>query len=192
MRARNPIPAAAKRPWLVAAALWGFAEATLFFVVVDVLLSFAVLRRGWRTAIAAAGVAAVMATFGGALLYAWGRRSVAGAEAMLDLMPAIAPSMIGAVRDDMAGAWALSLFTGAVSGVPYKIYAVEAGAADRNLAAFLLVSVAARFARFAGAILLTELSRRVLAAFGHEHRATALLALFWICFYAAYFWIMPN
>ena len=41
----------------VAALLWGFAEATLFFIVPDVLLSAIAVRRGRGAALRAAGIA---------------------------------------------------------------------------------------------------------------------------------------
>jgi len=189
---KNTTSSTGERIWLCAAALWGFAEATLFFVVPDLLLSFAVLRRGWRRAIASAVAATGGALGGGALMYAWGRQDGAGAAAALDLVPAIAPAMIADLRKAILGAWPLQLFAGAVSGVPYKIYAVEAGAAGINLFGFLCVSAAARFVRFAGAIMLTELGRRILAAAGRRHWAMAVLAGCWLCLYAAYVWIMPN
>jgi membrane protein YqaA with SNARE-associated domain len=188
----KPAKPPGERIWQHAAALWGFAEAILFFVVPDVLLSFAVLRFGWRRAIASAVAATFGALVGGALMFAWGSQDASGAEAALDLVPAIAPGIISATREAMTGAWPSKLFVGAVSGVPYKIYAVEAGAAGINLIAFLGVSAAARFARFAGTIIITELGRRILAGMGQARWAHAVLSGFWLCLYAAYFWFMPN
>lgn len=182
----------AQRLWPAGAALWGFAEATLFFVVPDVLLSFAVLKRGWRRAIVAAGAATAGAVVGGGLMYLWGRQDAAGAQAALDLVPAIAPPMIAAVRQAMLNAWPTELFAGAVSGVPYKIYAVEAGARGLDLVAFLGASIVARFARFAGTILLTELGRRLLVAADRARWRMPLLAAFWLCLYGVYFAMMPN
>lgn len=191
MIARSGQPPVA-RIWQCAAAAWGFAEATLFFIVPDVLLSLAVLRFGWRRAVALAVATACGALVGGALMYAWGSRDAGGAEEALDLVPAIAPGMIATAREAMTGAWPFELFVGSVSGTPYKVYAVEAGAAGLNLVGFLGVSAAARFARFAGTILLTELGRRILAAIGQTRRAQVVLSGFWLCLYAAYFWLMPT
>jgi membrane protein YqaA with SNARE-associated domain len=180
------------RVWLAAAAIWGFAEATLFFFVPDMLLSYVALRRGWRFALAAALVATLAALAGGWAMYAWGASHEAQAAMVLDAVPAIAPEMIATVRAAMAGDWHAALFTGAVSGVPYKIYAVEAGAAGINLPGFLALSIGARFLRFAGTILLTELGRRTLARLGLERYAIAVLGGFWLCLYAVYFAVMPN
>ena len=40
--------------WIVASALWGFAEATVFFVVPDVILTMTAVRCGLRTGLISA------------------------------------------------------------------------------------------------------------------------------------------
>ena len=135
--------------WLMAAALWGLAEATFFFIVPDVLLTAWALRFGIKGALRASAIAALFASLGGLALWLWGASDAAAArEAMLDI-PAIGPDLIARAASDMASAWPVQLFLCAVTGVPYKLYAVEAGALHLNLAAFLLASFVARFARFA-------------------------------------------
>ena len=78
---------------LTGAALWGFAEATLFFLVPDVLLSAIALRRG-RLAGVACLVALLGALPGGALLYRWGEREPVAARRALDRLPAISTTTI--------------------------------------------------------------------------------------------------
>jgi membrane protein YqaA with SNARE-associated domain len=185
-------PTSSKRHWLMASGLWGFAEATLFFIVPDVLLTYLTLRRGWKAGLVAAAVALVGALVGGALMYAWGVRDPAGAEEALDVVPAIGGGLIASVQAGMAQDWVRALFTGAFSGVPYKIFAVEAGHAGIGSGLFLAVSILARYARFCAAIALTALAHRGLAWVGHERHATGILAAFWLCFYAAYFAVMAN
>jgi membrane protein YqaA with SNARE-associated domain len=53
---------------MAAAALWGFAEATLFFIVPDVLLSIIAVRRGRRPAWIAMAWTIAGAIAGGALM----------------------------------------------------------------------------------------------------------------------------
>ena len=78
--------------------LWGLAEATLWFVVPDVLLSgFALSRRPpklFHCVIAA--VAGALA--GGALMWIWGRRDPSGVVQMLERIPAIRGELIERVR----------------------------------------------------------------------------------------------
>lgn len=178
--------------WSAGALAWGFAEATLFFIVPDVLLSYATLRRGIRVGLFA-GLAAVLgAMAGGTAMYLWGSRDPAGVEAALDRIPAISAAMIETVRSDMTRDWIAVLFAGAFGGVPYKIFAAEAAPADVGLGAFLAMSAPARYARFALAVLATALGRLALARIGLEHRAGAILAGFWLCFYAIYFAALPG
>jgi membrane protein YqaA with SNARE-associated domain len=167
--------------------LWGFAEATLFFIVPDVLLSYATLRRGSRLALSAGLPAAAGALLGGAMMYWWGAQDPLGAEAVLDRIPAIGTALIETVRADMAAGWLAALFAGAFSGVPYKIFAVEAGRAGVDPGVFLAASVPARYARFAVTVLVTALVRYGLEGIGRERWAVFILTGFWLCFYAVYF-----
>ena len=55
----------------IAAFLWGVAEATLFFFVPDVLLSYIGVKRGVRATVRASIIAAAGAAIGGAFMYLW-------------------------------------------------------------------------------------------------------------------------
>ncbi len=178
--------------WLAAAAFWGFAEATLFFIVPDVLLSYLTLRHGVPAGLRA-GIAAVGgAVLGGAAMYLWGARDPSAAEAALDLIPAISVTMISATQSDLTNGWAASLFAGAFGGIPYKIFAVEAGHVGIDPVAFLAMTMPARYARFVLAVLATGAARSGLARIGQERHAAFLLGGFWLCFYAIYFAMMPD
>ena len=50
----------------------GIAEATVFFIVPDVWISFVALRRGWQAGALAAFFACIGALIGGAIMYLWG------------------------------------------------------------------------------------------------------------------------
>lgn len=176
------------RPLL--AALWGFAEATLFLIVPDVLLSWLALRDR-RAALHACGLALGGALAGGLLMYAWGAADPAAAARVVEQVPAISADMLARVRGELAqqGAWA-TLF-GPLSGTPYKTYAIQAHGAGVGLWAFLLVSVPARGLRFVLVALLAEfVARNALRRHGLRVRRAAL-AVVWIAFYAIYFSVMP-
>ena len=176
--------------WSAVALLWGFAEATLFFIVPDVLLSYAVVRRGVRAGLLA-GLAAVLgALLGGTVMYLWGLQDPLSAESALARIPAIHADLIETVRTEMAQGWVQALFVGAFGGVPYKIFAVEAGYAHLNMGAFLAVSIPARYARFVFTIMVTALVRRALVHIRQDRWSMAILTGFWLCFYAAYFAVM--
>src|SRR5262245_25681988 len=129
----------------LAALVWGFGEATLFFLIPDVLLSWVALRDG-RPAWVACGWATAGALAGGALMYGWGGVDRDSAVAALDYVPAINRDMIDSVEEQINNHGIGALFFGPLTGTPYKIYAVQAGAGHLGLASFLLVSAPVRLA----------------------------------------------
>jgi hypothetical protein len=170
----------------VAALLWAFAEATLFFVVPDVWLTVVAARRGIRPALVACGFAVLGALAGGAVMYLWASADPASARAALDRVPGIAPGMIENAGAALREQGVLALVFGAFAGVPYKIFAVEAPGAGLGLALFLAASVPARLMRFVllagmtaafGALVDGWLSKRIVLG--------VVLAL-WALFYAVY------
>lgn len=176
-----------RRLWSLAAALWGFAEASVFFIVPDVLLTAGVLLFGLRFGLRLCVVAAGGAVLGGAAMYLWGASNADAARDFVDAIPLIGDDLLTRVEGEIAGPWPFNLTLGAVTGAPYKIYAVEAGAAGLGGAAFLLVSFAARLLRFALAVAVTAgllaLARRLGVAskfhwIGH--------GVFWGTLYVAY------
>ena len=177
---------------MAAAVLWGFAEATLFLIVPDVLLTGIAVRRGRRVALMAAAWTVVGAVGGGALMYRWGAQDPVGAVAMLDRLPAISPDMFARVGGDLRRAGPAAMAVGAFSGVPYKIYAVMAPGAMIGLGAFLAASVPVRAARLIAIVFISDWLNGRLAARLPGRRRMALLAVVWVVFYAAYFAFMPN
>ena len=177
---------------MAAAALWGFAEATLFFIVPDVLLSAIAVWRGRRAALHATAWTIAGAILGGFLMYRWSVRDCIGVIAVLDRLPAIAPATIIGARHALEQSGAVSLVVGALTGVPYKIYAVMAPQARVPLATFLAISVPARALRFVLVVALSDaISRRLAGRLTLRQRA-GLLASIWLLFYAIYWAVMPN
>lgn len=171
----------------VASAVWGFAEATLFFFVPDVLLTWFALDRPRRTAYAACAWAVAGALAGGAVMYAWGARDLPAASRALDAVPAVSAMDVLEVREELESGGLPTLFLGPLTAKPYKIYAVQAGAAGVSLAAFLLISIPARGVRF---VLLTALTRwivtRTPATGWSVGVQRAVHATAWAGFYAVY------
>ena len=171
---------------VLVAMLWGFGEATLFFIVPDVFLTIVALRdRQAALRCCAAAVAGALA--GGLLFYLWGRADLSRATSALLSVPAIGPRMIEDVRNSLASNGLAALFLGPLKGTPYKIYAVVSGGMGLGLPAFLLVSVPARGIRFlAVTFAVSWISRGPLAAWPLRRKKTLAIAL-WAAFYAAYF-----
>jgi membrane protein YqaA with SNARE-associated domain len=166
----------------LSALLWGLAEATLFFIVPDVLLTVIALRR-LRAALVGCAWATAGALAGGLLMYGWGTAAPAYAWQILDYVPGIGVALQTSVRDAMARNGLAALFLGPLTGTPYKLYAVAAGQQGQSLAAFLLVSVPARAIRFALVSLLAHTISRHVA----EPLQLRVLMLCWLIFYVGYF-----
>jgi len=158
---------------------WGFAEATFFFIVPDVLLTYLALKEP-RTALRASLAALAGALAGGAAMYAWGSQSPDTARVFLIHVPAIHESTLARVDLQLEARGLPALFLGPLGGIPYKIYAVEWGQRHGAMAGFLLTSVPARYLRFLAAVVVASLLRRFVRAW--------LWATAWVIFYVFYFW----
>jgi membrane protein YqaA with SNARE-associated domain len=136
------------RPWVLwAGFLWGFAEATLFFIVPDVLLTLIALFSFRRSARVLACIL-IGALAGGTIMFYLGISKPAQAKAAVLHVPFVSQAMF--VKTHLSfqhdGIWALTKGPG--NGIPYKVYGVQA----RQYSAlwlFLLVSLLARLERFA-------------------------------------------
>lgn len=130
-----------------AAAAWGFAEATLFFIIPDVLLS-AIALRNLRAALVCALLAAAGATAGGSLLYFWSVKDPDSAIRAVAAVPAVGPAMMTRVHGELRERGPLAIVLGPLSATPYKTYAVEAHAAGMPWWQLLLITPVARLPRF--------------------------------------------
>lgn len=174
------------RAGLWAAAIWGFAEGTLFFIVPDMLLTLTALfgfRAAWRQAVLVVAGSLVA----GALLFAWAAKTPESATRVVQAVPFVRPAMVDKVRADYTEAGATALLRGPLSGIPYKLYAVEAPGRV-SLPVFLLVSVPARLERLVVGLLLFGvagwwLRQRIAAAPGW---AVTAHAVYWVAVYACY------
>jgi membrane protein YqaA with SNARE-associated domain len=173
--------------WYAGAAVWGVAEATLFFIVPDVLLTFVVVRSGLRQGLVLAVVAAAFASLAGLGMWFWARSDPATARHVMLLVPAIGPDLLARAQHEMAAGWPLHLVTGAMTGVPYKLYAVEAGAQGIDPLLFMPMSFVARLSRFVLTAVLMALGRWTLENVKRPEWAYAAWALAWFATYAFYF-----
>lgn len=167
---------------------WGFAEATLFFVVPDVWIGLLALF-SWRAGLRAPSWAILGALLGGALLYGAGSQLDPDRSAhILDTVPAISPGMIERVEEEMSEGGPASMLLGPLQGTPYKIYARTAGVQHQSLGEVLLWTIPARGARFILIVMVSALYgvliRRITREIGWL-LGPYLVA--WVTFYAAYF-----
>ena len=163
-----------------AAFLWGFAEATIFFIIPDVFLTFIALRSRRRALIASA-YAVAGAIVGGVVMYFFASRNV------LLSIPAINGALIDEVGRQIArhGAW--SVFVGPLRGIPYKIYAAQWGWQHLSLATLVLITIPARAIRFVLTSAIASFAATALRKKVHERSIIAIHLIVWTAFYVVYF-----
>ena len=169
---------------------WGFAEATVFFIVPDVFLSWLALR-SYRRAFTACLWALAGALVGGLAVWLLGASQAEDLRAIFLTLPAIDASMIQTVREQLETDGLVALFLGPLSGTPYKLYALEAGDLGVRWYAFMLVSIPARLIRFVLVCIVIGAISRLLAGRCNLKTRQLLLTVAWVGFYAGYFWVMP-
>lgn len=174
------------RPPLWAGLAWGFAEATFFFLVPDILLSWAALS-GARHGIKMFASILVGSLLGGLLMYEWAVRDPAQSVNVVARVPFVRPAMFENVSRDYQSHGSSALLIGPGSGIPYKVYAVLAPPVC-PLEEFLHVSIPARAERMAlswmafslcGVILHSRIAK-------HPRRTAVVFCGFWMILYAFY------
>lgn len=178
------------RVWRLAAFAWGFAEATLFFTVPDVLLTLAAVRLGWWAALRLLLITLIGALLGGSMMYGLGAHDLETARATVDSVPLISADMIASAGESMRGNWFWAMIIGAMTGTPYKIYAVEAAAAGVPFVTFVLASVLARSVRWILTLTFAALVAAALVRMGLSRWAVPLWAVLWVAFYLFYYVVM--
>jgi hypothetical protein len=186
------MPRLTRQAWNIAAALWGAAEAMLFFIVPDVLLSFIGLKRGVRAAALASLLAALGAGAGGAAMYFWSAQDPDAARAAVLAVPAVSEAMAARAESAMAENWILATVLGPLSTTPYKLYAVLAPHMDVSAAAFAAAAIPARLPRFLIVSIGVALIGRWLEPRLGARRLAWVLAAAWLAFYALFFALTPN
>jgi hypothetical protein len=175
------------RGGLGAAFAWGIAEGSLFFIVPDVLLTLAALF-SFRIALLQTSAVVAGALVAGAMMFAWALHFPEQAKTAVLAVPLVRPAMAEKVRDNFTTRGVVALLLGPASGIPYKLYAVEAPK-HVSLPLFLLASIPARLERLligvllfgaAGALFRARIAR-------HPGRAAAAHAIYWVGAYT-YYW----
>ncbi len=169
---------------LISALTWGFAEATRFWLIPDILLGWIALNRP-RSIVPSLLLTTIGALIGGIWMY---RRATEERELLLKV-PGISQQMLDDAHERFAVHGWLAVVRGPIDGIPYKVYAVESATAGRPLEELVEWTPPARLWRF----VLTALGAGVIGtAFRgsvrrHELFWLTLTAVFWITTYVRYF-----
>jgi membrane protein YqaA with SNARE-associated domain len=179
-------------PGILLSFAWGFAEGTFFFVVPDVALSLVALvqpRRAWRHVLAAL----LGGMIAGALLFGRAQRNPGGARSAIARVPLVSAAMLAQVQASYRTHGIGAVFLGPWSGIPYKVYAVEAppflGAAE-----FVMSAATARALRF----LLLWAVFGIVGQWLLQRRGWTIVKIvkahgaFWVLFYAFYWGMIAT
>lgn len=181
----------AREDWLAFG--WGFAEATFFFIVPDVLTT-RVAVRGLRPALRACVFAWVGAMLGGLLIFGLARDTATAAvlRSLFERLPGVSSALIDSAALSLQADGLTALFTGALGGVPYKLFALAAAQNGSGWFEFALFSAAARFGRFAVTTFGAAALARVLCHKFQPGRLLLVHAALWTVFYVWYFRAMRG
>lgn len=168
----------------------GLAEATVFFIVPDVLLSGIALSGTRRRASAAVVAALLGAAVGGAALYLWEDAWPGQAWTIVAQTPGSTPEAFARAERHLRHNGPMAMLVGGVSFLPFKVYAVSAPLAGVSLAAFLAAGTLARAVRFGAVTALAFwLARGPLAKRSPRARLAIHLGV-WGSIYAVYFGVV--
>lgn len=173
------------------AALWGLAEAALFFIVPDVFLSWIALR-SFKRAMWACLWALLGALIGGAFIWYMGLVNADALRAVFTSIPAINEGMMNNVRDQLQNSGLVALFIGPLVGTPYKLYALEAAQLGYGLFIFLLISIPARLMRFIIVTIVSAAASRALNRFVGLRTLQVMHVCVWVAFYSWYYHVMSS
>lgn len=168
--------------------LWGLAEATLFFLIPDIFLGFVALFN-WRRGLLSTAFTVIGALVGGVVMFSLATSHPQLMNKVLTTIPLINQEMVDSVRDAILSNGIISLITGPLQGIPYKVYAVQAGQQRLPIFFFLLMSIIARLERLlpvclmgvAIGIIFRDYIRR------HTRFVIGVYIAFWLGVYTWYF-----
>lgn len=172
---------------LVVSFVWGLAEGTFFFIVPDVyILLVAVLN--WRRGMWAALSSVAGSMLGGALMYGLAGQDSATMVTLLTHIPLISPQLVESVALRMEMHGLATMVYGPLQGIPYKVYAVQAGTQSLPLLPFLFMTIPARLERLipvalGGAVAGAALGRFIRC---RTKLAMGVYALLWVGVYGVY------
>lgn len=169
------------------ALLWGFAEATFFFIVPDVWISLVALS-SLHDGLAACGYSLIGAILGGIIMYRWGKVDLKAANDFMVHIPAIRPKDIQEVRASLQKSGVFAVLLGPLLGIPYKIYAANSSVVI-SITSLALISVPARVIRFLLIAFITnKLSTTVMSQLSEVQKIERTI-IFWVVFYSIYFFV---
>ncbi|HEY6202179.1 MAG TPA: hypothetical protein VI056_03980 [Candidatus Limnocylindria bacterium] len=169
---------------VIAAGLWGYAEATRFWLIPDILLGWIALNRP-RSIVVSVAAATVGAVMGGVRMHRHAREE----RARLTEIPGINDALLIDAHERFASRGWVAVARAPLDGIPYKVYATESGLAGKPEGELIAWTMLARLWRFilsaaAAGLIGRVFSRSVRRS---EGRWLAGTIAFWVFVYVRYF-----
>lgn len=137
---------AKSRPALLAAFIWGLAEATVFFIVPDVFFIFTALFAPLYGILH--GIISMGGTLiGGCIMY---KAAILWPEQIghfLIKVPLVSQDLVSTVHNNLLNDGLKTMLSAPLKGIPYKIYAAQTAIIGIDFAGFMLFTVPARLER---------------------------------------------
>ena len=173
--------------------LWGWAEATFFFIVPDVWLTVLAARENTKILWRAIGWTVLGSLIGGVSMYVVGRILPPLASSILSMVPGINVLLMLSTVSQVGEHGLVSMGLGMFTGVPYKIYAAAWGFLHGNFLQFCIATVFFRCLRFAVVGFLVKIIFVSLKKVRVSDRTKmAILVVCWAVFYVFYFQYMLS
>ncbi len=175
---------ARSRGSIIIAFVWGFAEATAFFIVPDVYMGFVALFN-WRRGLSAAIASLLGAMLGGSVMYILAMHNPSGINSFLTHVPMIDTELVNDVSNQTHTSGLAAVLTGPLRGTPYKIYAAQAGEQGLPFLYFLLLTIPARLERFFPVVLVLGGLGKWFETFCRKHTRLVVSSyvLLWVFIY---------
>lgn len=175
---------------LTIALVWGVLEATIFFIIPDVIVTYIGLK-GYKAATYAAIASLFGALLGGVIMYVLGIYQFEVIAGFVEKVPAINETMMEEVKGSLQNEGLIAMILGPTKGIPYKIYAIYANQLGIGFISFILASIPARFIRFyLTGLLAAFFSVTVLPKLAKKAKVFIWLIV-WIIVYVIYFSVHP-
>lgn len=170
----------------VVAFIWGFSEATIFFIIPDVYITF-VLLFSIRAGFTAIVWSIIGSIFGGICIYLLHMFSFNFLSVLL-MIPGITLVMIKHAMKIFEGNNFPGFSSVPFSGIPYKIYAYSASYYEMPFYLFIVWTIVARIIRYAFPITVVIIIKKVFDEHIRKHVKFWLVAycIIWISFYIWY------
>jgi membrane protein YqaA with SNARE-associated domain len=169
---------------VLAAGLWGYAEATRFWLIPDILLGWITLNRP-RSIVTSVIAATVGAVIGGVRMHEHAREEYA----RLTEIPGINDALLLDAHERFASRGWVAVVRAPLDGIPYKVYATESGLAGKPIPELIGWTLIARLWRFILSAAAAALIGRVFSRSVRRSEAVWLAGTsgFWVFVYARYF-----